>query len=205
MESEIEGLIDEGWKPRIKTRKNRKYITLRKGNKEKSLGPFTEKLWDEIKPVEPWATPAQITELEKRISELEESQRGSNPSLLEKRISKLEESQRGSKPYLLKRRISKLEENHRVDMRIINSSITDFRKLREELIESAKRRHLGHYECKKINSKGYCSEWWYGEGDKPEYIRPIAWREKEGKKVWYINVRENPIVCSACPDYEPKS
>lgn len=227
MELEIEGLLDEGWKPRIKKRKKLRYITLRKGNQEKSLGPYTEELWNKVKPVDPWATPAQISDLEKRLSnierskrdpspsldslllkrikKLEEVQQRSNSSLLEKRITQLEESQRGSKPYLLKRRINKLEDTQREDTRIRNSSITDFGKMREALIESAKRRQWEHYACKKINPKGYCLEWWYGKGEIPKYIRPVAWGEHEGKKVYYINVRENPIVCSACPDYEPKS
>jgi hypothetical protein len=34
-----------GWSYRIKTVKQKKYITRRKGNQEKSLGPFDEKLW----------------------------------------------------------------------------------------------------------------------------------------------------------------
>ncbi len=106
---------------------------------------------------------------------------------------------------MLEKRISELKEDLRVDMRIINNSITDFRKMREELIASAKRRHWGHYACKKIKLDGYCLEWWYGEDEIPKYIRSVAWGKHEGKKVYYINVRENPIVCSACPDYEPKS
>ncbi|MCJ7631951.1 hypothetical protein MUP77_06100 [Candidatus Bathyarchaeota archaeon] len=34
-----------GWKPRIKTTKGIGYITIRKGNNEKSLGPYDEDRW----------------------------------------------------------------------------------------------------------------------------------------------------------------
>lgn len=40
--------IDEGYSFRVKTVKNRKYITARKGQKEKSLGPYTEEKWRTI-------------------------------------------------------------------------------------------------------------------------------------------------------------
>ena len=73
MESEIEGLVNEGWKPRIKNRKNRRYITLRRGNKERSLGPYTDELWDKVKPTDLSDIPSQVLELERRISVLEGS------------------------------------------------------------------------------------------------------------------------------------
>jgi hypothetical protein len=38
-------LFANGWKPRIKTQKGISYITLRRGNNEKSLGPYTEERW----------------------------------------------------------------------------------------------------------------------------------------------------------------
>lgn len=69
MGSEIERLINEGWRPRIKKKKNRRYITVRKGNKERSFGPYTDELWEKVKPVDPLATSSQILELEKRIDE----------------------------------------------------------------------------------------------------------------------------------------
>ena len=229
MELEIEGLLDEGWKPRIKKRKKLRYITLRKGNQEKSLGPYTEELWEKVKPVDAWATPAQILELEKRIGKiektkrrentsfdaellkrikkLEESQQGSNSSLLEKRITQLEESQKGATPYLLKRRIRDLEESQRLDIGIINKSITDFRKLTAELLESAGRRQIDNAVCKQMNDNGFCLLYYfsYDEVEKLEYLKPIGYSEHEGEKVYHIKVREHPLVCSACPDYEPKS
>ncbi len=229
MELEIEGLLDEGWKPRIKKRKKLRYITLRKGNQEKSLGPYTDELWEKVKPADPWATLAHVSEIEKRLSKIEESKRDPNPSLdslllkrikkleeaqqgaksslLEKRITQLEESQRGSKTYLLKGRISDLETSQSLDMRIIKSSITDFRKMREELLESAKRRHKDDNACKQMNKNGFCLLYYfsYDEVEKSKYLEPMEYSELEGNKVYHIKVREHPLVCSACPDYEPKS
>ena len=128
-------------------------------------------------------------------------------NVLEKRISELEESQRGSKPYLLKRRISKLEDIQREDTRIRNRSISEFRKLREELTESAKRRQIDNDACKQMNKNGFCLLYYfsYDEVEKSEYLKPVGYSELEGKKVYHIKVREHPLVCSACPDYEPKS
>ena len=41
----FQDLFANGWKPRIKTWNNISYITLRRGNNEKSLGPYTEERW----------------------------------------------------------------------------------------------------------------------------------------------------------------
>ena len=65
------GLINEGWKPRIKTKKNRRYITVRKGNNERSLGPYTDELWEKVKPLGVSAISLQVLELKRKISELE--------------------------------------------------------------------------------------------------------------------------------------
>ena len=71
MESKIEGLIKEGWKPRIKKKKNRRYITLRKGNEERSFGPYTDELWEKVKPADLSAILSHVLDLERRINELE--------------------------------------------------------------------------------------------------------------------------------------
>ena len=44
-EIQFQDLFANGWKPRIKTQKGISYITLRRGNNEKSLGPYTEERW----------------------------------------------------------------------------------------------------------------------------------------------------------------
>ena len=47
-EEEIKEFIEDGWSFRIKKSGDRHYITRRKGQAEKSLGPYTEELWDMI-------------------------------------------------------------------------------------------------------------------------------------------------------------
>ena len=44
-EIQFQDLFANGWKPRVKTQKGISYITLRRGNNEKSLGPYTEERW----------------------------------------------------------------------------------------------------------------------------------------------------------------
>lgn len=53
LKPEIIQLLEEGWTPRIKTVKGHRYITLRKGKKEKSLGPHNEELWNQLKALIP--------------------------------------------------------------------------------------------------------------------------------------------------------
>ena len=214
VELEIDGLIDEGWKPRIKKRKKLRYITLRKGNQEKSLGPYTEELWEKVKPVDRWATPSQVSELERRMSAVEEKQRESKPSLdplILKKIKELDKFQRGSNPSLLEKRIKQLEESQRGSNPDLDAfrlkRIIDLEKMREELIESAERRLSGDDTCKHINKNGFCLLYYfsYDEVEKSDYLRPMGHGNRNGKKIYYINVKEHPLVCSACPEYKSKS
>lgn len=204
MEDKIVALFEQG---------KRNSVISRELSIDRGALPRRRKAWEKRKSKQETPEPEKGKTQEEHPLEPEKYARApinhlaslSQINVLEKRISELEESQRGSKPYLLKRRISDLETSQRLDMRIINSSITDFRKMKEELTESAKRRHWKHHVCKQINPKGYCIDWFYEKDEIPEYIKSVAWGEYEGRKAYYINVREHPIVCSACPDYEPKS
>jgi hypothetical protein len=47
-EKELKEFIGDGWRFRVKKSKDRHYITRRKGQAEKSLGPYAEELWDMI-------------------------------------------------------------------------------------------------------------------------------------------------------------
>lgn len=188
MESEIEGLINEGWKPRIKKKKNRRYITLRKGNKEKSLGPYTDELWEKVKPIDPWATPSQLSKLEKRIINIEKKQRRQTTdfnAVIFNRVKQLEESRRGA--------------NTSFDALLLN-----FEKMQDELLLSASYRILDTTACKHMDKNGVCNHWFYTcSADRtPENLRPMKKDEYQGKTIYRIRVREHPLVCSACPSYE---
>lgn len=133
--------------------------------------------------------PLQMSALEKRINKVERTQRKENISFntsLLKRIKILEKSQQGSNPSLLEKRIKKLEE------------------MGSELLESAERRLTDEDACKQVNKNGFCLLYYYSEDEveKSEFFKPRGTTTQNGKKVYHINVREHPIVCSACPDYE---
>ena len=46
--AELESLVTEGWRARRKTVKNLEYITVSKGGKDRSLGPFNKELWEQL-------------------------------------------------------------------------------------------------------------------------------------------------------------
>ena len=39
-------MIHKGWKPRIKAKGDKSYISMRHGNQERGLGPYTEERWN---------------------------------------------------------------------------------------------------------------------------------------------------------------
>ena len=48
MDLDLPALAQEGWKGRRKKVKGRDYISLRKGTREKGLGPYTDELWMQL-------------------------------------------------------------------------------------------------------------------------------------------------------------
>ncbi len=70
---DLEALRNAGWRARIKTVSDRKYITLRRKGKERSLGPYNEKLWNELEQL--IMTPKKntkvksLTDVEKALTE----------------------------------------------------------------------------------------------------------------------------------------
>lgn len=46
-------MVEKGWRPRRKITGERVYITMRKRNKEKSLGPYTDEKWDLLMSMSP--------------------------------------------------------------------------------------------------------------------------------------------------------
>ncbi len=99
------------------------------------------------------------------------------------------------------------EDAQREDARIRDRSVSEFRNLRDELIESAERRLTKKETCRQMNNNGFCLLYYFShdEVEKSEYLKPMGYSELEGKKVYHIKVKEHPLVCSACPDYAPKS
>jgi hypothetical protein len=78
----IQDYFDKGFRPNIKTVGNRKYITLKKGSYEKSLGPYDEEKWKLLNSMYPRKKPffpagkvregGEMEEIDMRIKELQE-------------------------------------------------------------------------------------------------------------------------------------
>jgi len=187
----IDELLLDGWTPRIKKVKGKRYITAWKGKKERGFGPYSDELWDKVKPVDPWVTPAQVLELEKRMNKkIERSKRKENIAFntdIVKMIKQLKESNR--------------EENKSFDALRL-----DFDKMRGELTKSARRRLRGVDACRHMDKDGVCYGWSSSRNSNmtTAYHGPMKRVTKNGKIVYRIRVIDNPLICIACPSYERK-
>jgi len=55
--------------------------------------------------------------------------------------------------------------------------------------------------CKWCSSDGYCLFWYWDKRIEKWDMKPDTLRDR---KVYRLNVLKNPLLCSACPIYEPK-
>jgi hypothetical protein len=67
----LQTLIENGWRFRVKTVKKRRYITMRKRQMERSLGPYDEDLWKRIQSIKK----RQINQRELSTQESEDIER----------------------------------------------------------------------------------------------------------------------------------
>jgi len=58
-----------------------------------------------------------------------------------------------------------------------------------------------HYGCKWLDGNGHCTFWYRYEKVKDWNMRPDT---KEGRTVYVLNVKKHPLICTACPAYEPR-
>jgi len=71
-----------------------------------------------------------------------------------------------------------------------------------EFIElSAGRRLKDRRECKHIDKDGFCTLWYWNKRIKEWKMKEVI---EEGERIYYINVKAHPLICIACPVYEPK-
>ena len=67
---------------------------------------------------------------------------------------------------------------------------------------SVERRLRDDYNgCKWLDGGGYCTLWYWHEKVKGWNMRPDT---KEGRTVYRLNVKKHPLICTACPSYEPR-
>lgn len=138
----------------------------------------------------------------------------------EEALSQAIETQHSFNPYILnhglktpKELIKFLEDKIKIEptnveyLELDSERIIELEKRMEELIESTEHRLKNEDACKHIGKYGYCSMWHYpyDEVEKKEYLRPEGKIMINGKTVYFINVRNHPLICSACPSYETKS
>ncbi|MCJ7632985.1 hypothetical protein MUP77_11415, partial [Candidatus Bathyarchaeota archaeon] len=54
-------------------------------------------------------------------------------------------------------------------------------------------------DCKHLGTDGYCTLWWWKEEQQTR-------RQKQDTQgLWRDNVREHPLICVACPRFDPNS
>jgi len=70
-----------------------------------------------------------------------------------------------------------------------------------EIIEESAKTRTEDEECKHIDKDGFCTYWYWHERIKGWEMKEVSVKEE---KRYYLNVKEHPLMCAACPDYEPK-
>ena len=127
-----------------------------------------------------------VDELSKRVSEL-------NAKLgeLELRLSQL-------KPL---EDLSRVVQDLRGDVDSLSTRILELEDDMDWVRRSASRRLKGRSECVYVDREGYCTMW-YLEG------KVEGWDMREGvsggRKIYHINVRKHPLICTSCPTYKPR-
>jgi chromosome segregation ATPase len=88
-------------------------------------------------------------------------------------------------------------------LKIRDQRLDNLTKNMDLILTSAKRRvRDDKYKCKYIDKDGYCTYWyWNNKIDGWNMMQYI----ENCKTVYRINVKEHPLICTACPTYEPRS
>jgi len=67
---------------------------------------------------------------------------------------------------------------------------------------SAQRRLMdGSTGCKWLDGSGYCTRWHWNKKIEGLNMRPDI---VEGRTVYMLNAKKHPLICTACPVYEPR-
>ena len=91
----------------------------------------------------------------------------------------------------------------------LTSEVSRLREKVEELADSIewiqrsvnRRLREDHHGCKWIDKSGYCTLWHW-------YEKVGGWNMRPGtvgdRIVYILNVKKHPLICTACPSYEPR-
>jgi len=59
----------------------------------------------------------------------------------------------------------------------------------------------GDLSCKWLDRDGYCTHWHWSVKVRDWNMRQST---DEGETVYLLNARKHPLICVACPSYEPR-
>jgi len=127
-------------------------------------------------------------------------------SALEEQVSKLQSSLSNVKALEdLANEVSKLRE----EVKSLNRRFKELEDSVEELADSVgwirrsaeRRLREDHNGCKWLDKDGYCTLWYWYEKVRGWSMRPD---KVEGRTVYRLNAKKHPLICTACPSYEPR-
>jgi predicted transcriptional regulator len=160
----------------------------------RELGCSVFKVYQLISPYEsPRSRIRQVLELTRVVDELSKRVGELNVKLseLEPRLSQL-------KPL---EDMSKIVHDLKGSVDNLSTRILELEDAMDWVRRSVSRKLRGPSECMYIDRDGYCTLW-YWEG------RVEGWDMKEGvsggRKIYHLNVRKHPLICTSCPSYKPK-
>jgi transcriptional regulator with XRE-family HTH domain len=160
----------------------------------RELGCSVFKVHQLISPYEsPRSRIRQVLELARMVDEL-----GRRVGELSAKLGELEHRLSQLKPL---EDVSKVVHALRGDVDRLSTRILELEDAMDLIRESVSRRLRGRSECVYVDRSGYCTMWrWMGKVE--------GWDMREdvsgGRKVYYLNVRKHPLVCTSCPTYKPK-
>ena len=160
----------------------------------RELGCSVFKVYQLISPYEsPRSRIKQVHELARMVDEL-----GRRVSELSVKLGELEHRLSQLKPL---EDISKAVYDLRGDVDDLSTRILELEDAMDLIRESASRRLRGRSECIHIDRNGYCTMWrWIGKVEGWDMRGDVS----GGRKIYYLNVRKHPLVCTSCPTYKPK-
>jgi transcriptional regulator with XRE-family HTH domain len=160
----------------------------------RELGCSVFKVHQLISPYEsPRSRIKQVHELARMVDEL-----GRRVDELNAKLGELEHRLSQLKPL---EDMSKAVYDLRGDVDSLSTRILELEDAMDLIRESVSRRLRGRSECMYVDRNGYCTMWrWMSKVE--------GWDMREdvsgGRKVYYLNVRKHPLVCTSCPTYKPK-
>jgi predicted transcriptional regulator len=160
----------------------------------RELGCSVFKVHQLISPYEsPRSRIRQVLELARMVDELGRRVDELNAKLgeLERRLSQLKSLED----------VSKAVDALRRDVDNLSTRILELEDDMDWVRRSVYRRLRGRSECVYVDRSGYCTLWhWMGKVE--------GWDMREGvsggRKVYYLNVKKHPLVCTSCPTYKPR-